>query len=251
MLKVYNDIPEKGQMYLQEEATPLNIGIIEFHDIAMYYGIIIIIFVTYFVFKLGIIKSLNSLGYIGGGRLEYIRWRNASSIIEIIWMIIPGIILILLAIPSLKLLYALDDIIKPNVTLKAIGHQWYWSYEINDIEDLSINFDSYTFDPSSFDSFHYRLLDVDSPVFLPILTPIRLLISSTDVIHSFFVPSLGIKIDAIPGRINHASLFILRPGIFYGQCAELCGNAHHQMSIVIKGVENIEYLSWLSSFSSI
>lgn len=233
MIRVYNDIPRNNQLYFQEEATSVSGGIIDLHNKAMYYIIIIAIMVTYLV----IILSKN--------KISYNRKRNHSTLIELIWTITPGIILIIIGIPSLKLLYAIEDQIDPVLTLKVIGHQWYWSYEINDIEDLSYNFDSYSILDS--ETPYFRLLDVDNPVILPILQPIRLLITSTDVIHSFFVPSLGIKVDSIPGRLNHSSLFLLRPGTFYGQCTELCGNAHAQMSIVIKGVEYKEYIEYIKS----
>lgn len=233
MIKVFNDYPVNKQIYFQEEGTKVAGGIIDLHNKAMYYIIIIVIMVTYLVLTLSV-----QSGY-------YIKMRNHSTVIEIIWTVIPGIILIIIGIPSLKLLYAIEDHIDPLLTLKVIGHQWYWSYEIHDLDNLSLSFDSYTLLDS--DSPFFRLLEVDSPVILPILHPIRLLLTSTDVIHSFYIPSLGIKIDSIPGRLNHSSLFILRPGTFFGQCAELCGNAHAQMSIVIKAVKLDEYIEFMLS----
>lgn len=237
--RVFNDAPESWKMGFQEEATPIQAGIIDFHNSAMYYLIIIFSFVTYLLFaRINSNRSIN--------------WNNKfnhSTILELIWTILPGVILVLIAIPSFKLLYSLDDISKPDVTLKATGAQWFWSYEINDIEGLDVNFDSYTKNDDDLDLGELRLLDVDNRVFLPIHTPIRLLLTAQDVIHSFFVPSLGVKMDAIPGRINHSTLFLLRPGVYYGQCTELCGQAHHKMSIVIEGVDTPSYLSWLSSFA--
>lgn len=236
---IYNDAPAQWQFGFQEEATPLQAGIIDFHNKAMYYLILILSIVTYLL-----IARLKS-----NRTINWYRTFNHSTVIELIWTILPGVILVLIGIPSLKLLYALDDITKPLVTLKATGAQWFWSYEINDIEGLDINFDSYTLNDDDLDIGMLRLLDVDNRVLLPILTPIRLLITGQDVIHSFFVPSLGIKMDAMPGRINHASLFLLRPGVFYGQCTELCGQSHHKMSIVLQGVDTPSYLSWLASFA--
>lgn len=236
--RIYNDCPEGWQTGFQEEASPIGAGIIDFHNKAIYYLVIIITIVTYMIIA-KIIKRNN-----------WIRTINHSSTIELIWTIIPGIILIIIAIPSLKLLYSLDEIIKPNVTLKATGSQWFWSYEINDIEGLSVNFDSYTKSTEDLEFGELRLLDVDNRVFLPIHTSVRLLVTAQDVIHSFFLPSLGIKIDAIPGRLNHANIFLLRPGVFYGQCTELCGSNHHSMSIVLEGVSTHNYLSWLTTFYS-
>lgn len=239
ILRIYNDMPERWQLSFQEEATPLAAGIIDFHNQAMYYLIIIFSVVTYIIIaRITSNRSINWLKVV-----------NHSTIIELIWTITPGLILIIIAIPSLKLLYSLDEIIKPNVTLKATGSQWFWSYEINDIEGLDINFDSYTKSEDDLELGELRLLDVDNRVFLPIHTSIRLLVTGQDVIHSFFVPSLGVKMDAVPGRINHSSIFLLRPGVFYGQCAELCGASHERMSIVIEGVSTSSYLAWLSTFS--
>lgn len=237
--KIYLDAPSAWQFSFQEESSPIQAGIIDFHNKSMYYLIIIFSLVTYIL--LARVFSNRSINWY--------RSFNHSTVIELIWTILPGLILILIAIPSLKLLYALDDISKPDVTLKAIGAQWYWSYEINDIENLPIKFDSYTKSDEDLVDGELRLLDVDNRVFLPIHTPIRLLVSAQDVIHSFFVPSLGVKMDAIPGRINHSSLFLLRPGTFYGQCTELCGQSHHNMSIVIEGTDTNSYLSWLTSFA--
>lgn len=236
---IYNDAPELWKVGFQEEATPIQAGIIDFHNQAMYYLVIILTVVTYMLIaRIFSNKSIN-----------WYRAFNHSTIIELIWTILPGVILILIAIPSLKLLYALDDLPKPSVTLKATGAQWYWSYEINDIEGLDINFDSYTKNDEDLEVGELRLLDVDNRVFLPINTPIRLLITGQDVIHSFFVPSLGVKMDAIPGRINHSSIYLLREGVYYGQCTELCGQSHHKMSIVIQGVDTPTYLSWLATFA--
>lgn len=238
IIRIYNDAPEKWQLGFQDEATPIAAGIIDFHNKAMYYLIIIFSIVTYIILaRIFSNRSINRFKKI-----------QHSTLIELIWTILPGIILVIIAIPSLKLLYSLDDIIKPNVTLKATGSQWFWTYEINDIEGLEVNFDSYTKTEDDLEFGELRLLDVDNRVFLPIHTAIRLLVTGQDVIHSFFVPSLGVKMDAIPGRINHASIFLLRPGVFYGQCTELCGQGHERMSIVIEGVDTKSYLSWLSTF---
>ncbi len=237
MTRIFNDSPVKWGVDFQEEATPIAAGFIDFHK-ALYYLIIVLTFVIYII-----AARINS-----DRSINWLKHRNHSTIIELIWTIAPGIILILIAIPSLKLLYSLDDIFTPNVTLKATGNQWFWSYEINDIEGLDVNFDSYSLTEEDLSGGQLRLLDVDNRVLLPIHTPIRLLVTGQDVMHSFFVPSLGIKTDAIPGRINHASIFLLRPGTFFGQCTELCGTGHAQMSIVIEGVDTPTYLKWLASF---
>lgn len=195
---IFNDVPEFWQVGFQEEATPIQAGIIDFHNKTMYYLIIILSIVTYAIFaRIFSNRSIN-----------WYRSFNHSTIIELLWTILPGVILVIIAIPSLKLLYALDDLTHPDVTLKATGAQWFWTYEINDIEGLDISFESYTKNDDDLLTGELRLLDVDNRIFLPVHTPIRLLLTAQDVIHSFFVPSLGIKMDAVPGRINHSTLFI-------------------------------------------
>jgi cytochrome c oxidase subunit 2 len=238
MIRVFNDVAEQNQIYMQEPASPIMIGIVEFHDNIMYY----LIMVLTLVFYLLIVKIINK---DGGLVLKYL---THSTVLEIIWTTVPAIILVLIAIPSFQLLYNLDEIVKPVITLKATGNQWYWSYEISDIEGLNVSFDSYTKSDEDLLPGELRLLDVDNKVLLPIKKPIRLLVTAEDVIHSFAVPSLGIKIDAIPGRLNHAPIYLLRTGLFYGQCSELCGSAHYNMSIVIEGVSPVDYLNWLLTF---
>jgi cytochrome c oxidase subunit 2 len=163
-----------------------------------------------------------------------------ESTFEIVWTVVPSIILILLAIPSLKLLYSLDFLIyeyEPVITIKIIGHQWYWSYEyivFNTVENLSydlLNFDSYMVPEDELSPEGLRLLEVDNPLIVPGNTYIRFLVTSVDVLHSWAVPSLGIKIDAVPGRLNQLFTFIKRPGEFYGQCSEICGVNHGFMPI--------------------
>jgi len=237
---IYCDIGENFQILFQDPATPYMIGINELHDKINYYLIIIITIVSYFI----IIRIISNRGNIN------IKYLNHSMIIEFIWTIFPAIILIIIAIPSFKLLYALDEIISPEITIKIKGAQWYWNYEISDIENNNINFDSYTLTLDDLEEGQFRLLDVDNRLILPILTPIRLLITAEDVIHSFTIPSFGLKTDAVPGRLNSSSLFLLREGMFYGQCSELCGKSHYNMSIVIEGVKKEKYLNWLSEMIS-
>lgn len=236
-MRILSDNSERWNILFQDEATPIAAGIIDFHNKVMYYLIIILTLVIYMI--IARIKSNRSINWI--------RRRNHSTIIEIIWTIVPGIILVIIAIPSLKLLYALDEIIKPQVTIKATGNQWYWAYEINDIEGAEISLESYTKEEEDLEIGELRLLEVDNRILLPINTPIRLLVTGQDVIHSFYVPSFGVKIDGIPGRINHAGINILREGTYYGQCTELCGSGHERMSIVIEGVKTKEYLRWLAT----
>lgn len=167
--------------------------------------------------------------------------------IEIIWTIIPAIVLIFVAIPSLRLLYLLDEIRAPIVTLKTIGHQWYWRYEYSDFNN--IEFDSYIIPVNEINSFNFRLLDVDNRIILPLNIKIRILISAADVIHSWTVPSLGVKVDGTPGRLNQTNFLINRPGLFFGQCSEICGANHSFMPIVIERVNLNYFINWVKNFN--
>ena len=152
--------------------------------------------------------------------------------------------------PSFALLYSLDELLDPQITLKIVGHQWYWSYEYSDYltshSDEGFGFDSYLIGTDDLTIGAFRLLEVDNRVILPINTHIRLLVSAADVLHSWAVPSFGVKVDACPGRLSQASLFLKREGVFYGQCSEICGINHGFMPIVVKSVSISEYLIWLS-----
>jgi len=176
-----------------------------------------------------------------------------ATTVEIVWTIVPAIILVIVAIPSFALLYSMDEMLDPAVTLKVIGHQWYCSYEYSDYAHLfstkGINFDSYLIDESalSADKAQLRLLEVDNRIVLPVETHIRVLITAADVLHSWCVPSFGVKVDACPGRLNQTTLFIKHTGVFYGQCSELCGTNHGFMPICVEAVSIPDYLNWLAS----
>lgn len=187
-----------------------------------------------------ILLSLNINKFINRNLLE-------GQLIELIWTIIPAIILIFIAIPSLKILYLIEEMLNPIITIKAIGHQWYWSYEYSDFNN--IEFDAYIKNFSELNINEFRLLEVDNRTILPFNISTRILTTSLDVIHSWTVPSLGIKIDAIPGRINQAYLIRTRPGLIYGQCSEICGTNHRFIPIVIERVSLNDFIKWINSFS--
>nr|YP_010988650.1 cytochrome c oxidase subunit II [Allanaspides helonomus]WOR80942.1 cytochrome c oxidase subunit II [Allanaspides helonomus] len=217
---------------LQDSTSPLMEQLMFFHDHTMVILILITSMVGYLMASLVTNKLIN-------------RFLLEGQLIEIIWTIFPAIILICIALPSLRLLYLLDEVNSPSVTLKTIGHQWYWSYEYSDF--LNVEFDSYMIPSTELNLLNFRLLDVDNRTILPTNTQIRVLISAADVIHSWAIPSLGIKADAIPGRLNQVSFLMNRPGLFFGQCSEICGANHSFMPIVIESTPTTNFLDWASS----
>jgi cytochrome c oxidase subunit 2 len=240
---VYCDAPKIGQYGLQDPATPAIEGMIFFHNYLLVFLILITVSVIYVLSY--ILKTFNSDVYEAKNIMKF----SHSSLLEIVWTIIPAGILLLLAIPSFNLLYSLDELIDPSLTLKIVGHQWYWSYEYSDYAMLenseSLNFDSYMVNTEDLTIGSFRLLEVDNRVVLPVKTHIRLLVTAADVLHSWAVPSFGIKIDACPGRLSQISLFLKRVGVYYGQCSEICGVNHGFMPIVVKGVTASKFIKWL------
>lgn len=220
---------------LQNRASPLIEQLIFFHDHTLIILSIITIIVAYSISTLFFNKFNN-------------RFLLEGQTIEVIWTILPAITLIFIALPSLKLLYLLDDSYNPLISLKSIGHQWYWSYEYIDFKS-PVEFESYI-TPSREESINsFRLLDVDNRTILPYNIQIQNLITSRDVIHSWTIPALGVKSDATPGRLNQISFLINRPGVFFGQCSEICGANHRFIPIVIERVSLKSFTKWISSFS--
>ena len=238
----------------KDSASPIMEGIIDLHNYIFFYLIIILIFVSIIL-----INILIDFGFIINypTKVDNIILRynllkvnkiTHNTLLELIWTIIPTIILIYIAIPSFILLYAMDEIIQPSITFKAIGHQWYWSYEYNYINlnlFKKINFDSNLVYESELNLGELRLLQVDKVFVLPINTHINILLTSYDVIHSFALPNIGFKLDAIPGRLNKFNIFVKRQGVFYGQCSELCGVNHGFMPIIIKFTNYNNFNKWV------
>ena len=172
-----------------------------------------------------------------------------SQIIECIWTILPAIILIQIALPSLLLLYMLEESINSSLTIKIVGHQWYWRYEYTDFWSLglekNLEFDSYLLPEREREKTLFRLLDVDNRVILPYNTYTRIIVSSADVLHAWTVPSLGVKVDAVPGRLNQLKFICQRPGIFFGQCSEICGANHRFIPIILEIVNINDFLTWI------
>lgn len=163
--------------------------------------------------------------------------------LEIIWTVVPVLILVMITIPSLRVLYFLDRTEDADMTVKIVGHQWYWSYEYPDEDDMA--FDSFIVEDEDLEEGQPRLLTVDKALVVPAGKNIRLLMTSTDVIHSWAVPSLGVKLDTVPGRLNETWVRINEPGTYYGQCSELCGVNHGFMPIAVKALNEADYAAWL------
>nr|YP_009364903.1 cytochrome c oxidase subunit II [Burara striata]ARJ31573.1 cytochrome c oxidase subunit II [Burara striata] len=223
-----------SNLNFQNSASPLMEQIIFFHDHTLIILIMITILVGYLMMSLFFNKFIN-------------RFLLEGQMIELIWTILPAITLIFIALPSLRLLYLLDELNNPLITLKSIGHQWYWSYEYSDFDN--IEFDSYMIQSNDLKKNNFRLLDVDNRVTLPMNNQIRILVTATDVIHSWTIPSLGVKVDANPGRLNQTNFFINRPGIFYGQCSEICGANHSFMPILIESISIKNFINWVNNYS--
>nr|YP_009346542.1 cytochrome c oxidase subunit II [Apriona swainsoni]YP_010873066.1 cytochrome c oxidase subunit II [Batocera horsfieldi]APA32594.1 cytochrome c oxidase subunit II [Apriona swainsoni]WGV34286.1 cytochrome c oxidase subunit II [Batocera horsfieldi] len=217
-------------LLLQDSASPLMEQLSFFHD----HTLMILVIITVLVGQLMITLFFNTFSH---------RYLLESQSIEIIWTVLPAVTLIFIALPSLRLIYILDEVNNPSLTIKAIGHQWYWSYEYTDFKN--IEFDSYMLPTNSLAPFHFRLLDVDNRTILPYESQIRLLVTATDVIHSWTIPSLGVKIDATPGRLNQVSFSTNRTGLFYGQCSEICGANHSFMPIVIESISPKYFIKWI------
>lgn len=236
-----SDVPLAWGLYFQDGATPSFEGIVDLHNRIMFYLVVILFGVSWVMLSImwNFNKSENKLVY---------RYLNHGTLIELIWTVGPALVLVAIAFPSFKLLYLMDEVIDPAMTVKVTGHQWYWEYEYADFlneENETINFDSYMKDEASLVEGELRMLEVDTAVVLPIDTHIRFIITGADVLHDWAVPALALKVDAAPGRLNQASVIIERTGFFYGQCSEICGVLHSSMPIKIEAVEVEKFFSWL------
>nr|WNH37143.1 cytochrome c oxidase subunit II [Melanonus zugmayeri] len=217
------------QLGFQDAASPLMEELLHFHDHALMVVVLISTMVLYIIVAM-VSTKLTNLFILD------------SQEVEIIWTVLPATILIMIALPSLRILYLMDEVNDPHLTVKAIGHQWYWSYEYTDYEDLS--FDSYMIPTQDLLPGQFRLLEADHRMVVPLDSPIRVLITAEDVLHSWAVPALGIKLDAVPGRLNQTAFITARPGVFYGQCSEICGANHSFMPIAVEVVPLQNFELW-------
>jgi len=226
--------------WFQDPATPVMEGIIYLHNDIMF-SITIIAGLTFWILFRVVYAFEETVNTVPSKEVH-------GTKIEVVWTITPALVLMVIALPSFALLYAMDEMIDPTLTLKVIGHQWYWSYEYSDYEEMSpVGFDSYMLSEDDLEIGNYRLLEVDNRVILPTKTHVRLILTAADVLHCWAIPSFGVKMDACPGRLNQTSLFIKRQGTFYGQCSEICGVNHGFMPIVVEGLSNAEYTSWIAA----
>ena len=237
--------PQPWQMGFQPAASPVMEQINDFHNLLLW----IITLITLFV----------------SGLLAYVIWRFSekrnptptktthNTLIEVAWTAIPVLILLLVFVPSMRLLYYSDRAVDAEMTLKVVGYQWYWSYEYPDHGDISFESTLTCRTQDKCDEAAeggktpLRLLDVDNRVVLPVDTTIRILVTAGDVLHDFAMPALGLKLDAVPGRTNETWTKILRPGVYYGQCSELCGLDHAYMPIAIEAVSKDAFRKWVET----
>lgn len=234
------DVAENGQIGFQDPASPVAEGIVNFHNYIFTYLTFIVVLVSWMLISIlvNFSKAKRSISH---------KHMVHGTLLELIWTVTPAVILVFIAFPSFQLLYLMDEVIEPGVTLKVVGHQWYWSYEYSDYAPAQISFDSYMIPDSDLKLGEFRLLEVDNRVVVPAETHIRVIVTAADVLHSWAIPSLGIKIDAIPGRLNQTSFIAGREGVFYGQCSEICGANHSFMPIVIEAVSIGEYCAYVTA----
>ena len=237
------DAAENCALSFQDLATPILEGISNFHNHIMTFLTVIVVFVSWLMARAIILFNEET-------NPTPVKFTHSTPL-EIVWTIVPAIVLLFIAVPSFALLYSMDELIDPTITLKAVGHQWYWSYEFSDYATLeggeSLNYDSYMIPEDDLTGGNLRLLEVDNRVVLPVQTHIRVLITSADVLHSWAVPSFGVKVDACPGRLNQTSVFIKREGTYFGQCSEICGVNHGFMPIVVEAVSLNNYVTWIAN----
>lgn len=234
------DAPEPWQTGFQDPASAVMQGIINLHHDLMFFLTFVAVFVTYMLART--VMKFRKQAWV----------ENVvhGATIEIIWTVVPSLILVAIALPSFSLLYSMDAAVDPAMTLKIIGHQWYWSYEYSDVAVTTgahVAFDAYMVPEDDLTAGQLRLLEVDRRVVLPELVPVRLLVTAADVLHSWAMPSLGIKVDAVPGRMNQVTLLADREGTFYGQCSEICGVNHGFMPIALDIVSPERFVAWLAA----
>nr|AHG94123.1 cytochrome oxidase subunit II [Amynthas sp. YN201109-02] len=227
-------MPHWGQISFQEAASSVMVQLISFHDHTLIILTLVLTVVSYALITLMFNKYVN-------------RYILEAQTIETVWTILPALILLVLALPSLRILYITDEVSNPALTVKTIGHQWYWSYEYTDF--MNVEMDSYMMQTTDLSPGDFRLLEVDNRIVVPMQLEIRMLITAADVLHSWTIPSLGVKVDAVPGRLNQIGFTVSHPGVFYGQCSEICGANHSFMPVAMEAVDTKSFTKWILSFN--
>ena len=235
------DAPEFFQFRLQDPSTTVMEGLLEFNKHLLFVITIIVLLVGWLLFA-----TISNYDEFNTKKSESFFHSNA---LEIVWTSLPALTLLNLASPSFTLLYSMDEISEPELSLKILGHQWYWSYEISDFNFCStkqnLKYSSYILSDESIKENNFigffRTLETNKRVLLPTNTHLRLLITAVDVLHSWTIPAFGVKVDACPGRLNQLNMFLKRVGIFFGQCSEICGTNHGFMPIVLLSLQSEQY----------
>ncbi len=231
----FADQPLPWQLGFQEPATPTMEKIHSLYYFMLMILAVIVIFIAALITY--VLLRFNA-------RVNPIPTTTSHNVtLEIIWTVIPVLLLTIIAVPTFKIIYFASEVPEAELTLKVVGHQWYWSYQYPD--NGGISFDSYMIQDKDLQRGQKRLLDVDNRVVLPAETIVRIQVTASDVIHSFAVPAFGIKTDAVPGRVNETWIKVDRPGVYYGQCSELCGAQHAFMPIAVEIVPKQDFQRWL------
>ena len=228
-------LPKAWQLGLQDAVTPVMEDIHTFHWLLL--GIITVIA----LFVLGLL--LTCMIRFNAKKNPVPSKTSHNTLLEVLWTVVPIAILLVIAIPSFRLLYFSDRAVDADMTIKAIGVQWYWSYEYPDQGNFT--FDALMKEDDELAEGEPRLLATDNPVVVPVGAKVRLLVTAQDVIHSWAMPAFGVKLDGVPGRINETWFKVERPGTYYGQCSELCGIRHGFMPITVKAVPQGEFDAWV------
>ncbi len=234
--QAFADKPERWRFNLQEAATPVMEKIHELHDLIM------IILTLIAILVLGIMAVI--IYKFRASKNPVASKTSHHTMLEVVWTAIPVLILLVIAVPSFKLIFYVDKAKDPELTLKITGHMWYWSYEY---PEHKVAFDSNIIPDDQLKPGQLRLLEVDNQVIVPVKTTVRLLFTAVDVLHSWTVPSFGVKKDCVPGRLNEAWIYVEREGTYYGQCSEICGMKHGFMPIMVKVVSKEEFQKWLQT----
>ena len=234
--EVFANQPKEWQLGFQNPASDSMRDIVSFHNNLL---LPIIIAISVFVLFLMLYACVRFRASANPNPSK----RTHNVTVEILWTLIPCLILIVMAVPSFKILYKQDTIPKADLTIKAVGYQWYWGYEY---PDENIIFDSYMIEEKDLRADQPRLLAVDNEVVVPVNKVVKVLITANDVLHAWALPAFGVKRDAVPGRINETWFKAEKEGTYYGQCSELCGIKHAFMPITVKVVSEENYQEWLS-----